>query len=328
MNGCMETEKPLISIVMAVYEPNLEWFREQLDSLEAQTYPNLELLVLDDCSPTVSFETVRQYIAQSIRSFPYQVARNEKNLGSNSTFEKLTKQAHGKYIAYCDQDDVWLPEKLEILQKTMEQTGAMLVCSDMYIIDGQGEQTADSITKVRRHHVFRSGNDLTEGLLFHNFVTGCTMLMSADLARQAIPFCPYMVHDHYLALFASLHGEIRSVMQPLIRYRIHGGNQTGLMAGVIDKQSYCQKRIIKGLQKFEWLNDNWSVSGKLEKTIIQGLEWTKARQRYFQGDFKEIKTVWKFKKFSLLPSLFELISVALPQSCFLFFVHLAQRNDI
>ena len=55
MNGCMETDKPLISIVMAVYEPNLQWFREQLDSLEAQTYPNLELLVIDDCSPTVPF---------------------------------------------------------------------------------------------------------------------------------------------------------------------------------------------------------------------------------------------------------------------------------
>lgn len=324
----METDKPLISIVMAVYEPNLQWFREQLDSLEAQTYPNLELLVLDDCSPTVPFEIVRQCVAQSIRSFPYQVAQNEKNLGSNSTFEKLTQQAHGKYIAYCDQDDVWLPEKLEILQKTIEQTGAKLVCSDMYIIDGKGKQIADSITKVRRHHVFHSGDNLAEGLLFRNFVTGCTMLMPADLARQAIPFCPYMVHDHYLALYASLYGSIQTIMQPLIRYRIHGGNQTGLLAGVIDKQSYCQVRITQGLKKFEWLNDNWFVTGKLKKTIIQGVEWTKARQSYFQGNLKEIKTIWKFRKFGLLVSLFEVTSAVLPQFCFLFFVHLAQRNDI
>ena len=60
MNGCMETDKPLISIVMAVYEPNLQWFKEQLESLEAQTYPNLELLVIDDCSPTVPFEIIKQ----------------------------------------------------------------------------------------------------------------------------------------------------------------------------------------------------------------------------------------------------------------------------
>lgn len=52
MKRCMETGKPLISILMAVYEPRLDWLREQLDSLNAQTYPNLRLYVRDDCSPT------------------------------------------------------------------------------------------------------------------------------------------------------------------------------------------------------------------------------------------------------------------------------------
>lgn len=328
MNGCTETDKPLISIVMAVYEPNLQWFREQLDSLEAQTYPNLELLVLDDCSPTVPFETVRQCVAQSIRSFPYQVARNEKNLGSNGTFEKLTQQAHGKYIAYCDQDDVWLPEKLEILQKTIEQTGAKLVCSDMYIIDGQGKQTADSITKVRRHHVFHSGDNLAEGLLFRNFVTGCTMLVPADLARQAIPFCPYMVHDHYLALYAALHGTIQSVMKPLIQYRIHGNNQTDLMAGVIDKQSYRHIRIEIPLRKLQWINCHIELPETVHNTVKDGLAWMNARKKYSEGDCSMLKDMWKYKRLGLLPTLFESIVGLLPERFFMFFIHQAQKNRL
>lgn len=325
MNGCTVTDKPLISIVMAVYEPNLQWFREQLDSLEAQTYPNLELLVLDDCSPTVPFETVRQYVAQRIRSFPYQVARNEKNLGSNGTFEKLTQQAQGKYIAYCDQDDVWLPKKLEILQKTIEQTGAKLVCSDMYIIDGQGKQTADSITKVRRHHVFHSGENLAEGLLFRNFVTGCTMLVPADLARQAIPFCPYMVHDHYLALYASLHGKIQSVMQPLIRYRIHGNNQTGVLAGVHDKETYYRTRIEEAMHKMQWIDKNFILPENVDHELEQGMKWLQARSDHFRGIRGKVKTIWQYRQYGPITSLFEIITTIFPESVFMFFIKLKQK---
>ena len=324
----METDKPLISIVMAVYEPNLKWFRELLDSLEAQTYPNLELLVIDDCSPAVSFEMVQQYIAESIHSFPYQVQRNEKNLGSNATFEKLTKQARGKYIAYCDQDDVWLPEKLEILQSIMEQTDVKLACSDMYIIDGQGRQIANSITKVRRHHVFCSGENLAEGLLFHNFVTGCTMLILAEIARQAMPFCPYMVHDHYLALYAALHGAIQSVMQPLIRYRIHGNNQTGLLTGITDKQSYGYYRIDLSLRKLEWINQNLKMPEGVQRTVREGILWMDARKKYCEGNRHMLKVMWKYRSFSLLPTMFEIVIGLLPERFFMFFIHQVQKNRI
>lgn len=328
MNECMETGEPLISIVMAVYEPNMQWLKEQLLSLEAQTYPNLELIIRDDCSPTVPFEQIKQCVAECIRSFPYEISRNESNLGSNLTFEWLTQQARGKYIAYCDQDDVWLPEKLSILQKEIEQTGALLVCSDMYVIDGQGKQTADSITKVRRHHVFHSGRDLAEGLLFHNFVTGCTMLMRTSIAKQAIPFCPYMVHDHYLALYSAIHGLVQSVKQPLICYRIHGGNQTGLLAGVKDKQSYCDIRIVKALEKMRWLQGNLKMPQQVQETVTQGIAWLSARQAYFSGQHGCARTIWKYRRFSLMPSMFEIVAGVLPEQFFMFAVKAAQKNRV
>ena len=66
MSGCTETGKPRIAILMAVYEPRMDWLREQLLSLNAQTYPNLMLYIRDDCSPTVPFEEIQSCVQDCI----------------------------------------------------------------------------------------------------------------------------------------------------------------------------------------------------------------------------------------------------------------------
>lgn len=321
----MGTGKPLVSILMAVYEPRMDWLREQLDSLEAQKYPNLRLYIRDDCSPTVPFEDIRSLVAECIRSFPYEIRRNERNMGSNLTFQALTEEAEGEYFAYCDQDDVWLPEKLEVLQAEMERSGALLVCSDMYIIDGDGKRVADSITKVRRHHVFRSGDDLAAGLLFHNFVTGCTMLVDAGTAKDAVPFCPYMVHDHYLALWAAERGSVLSLDRRLIRYRVHGGNQTGLLAGVKDKATYGEKRIASMERRLYWLMDHFPCGDELRQVISDGEEWAAARERNWSGDGGKM-VILKYRYFSKLVSYFEVLASWAPEWIFRVFISIGRRN--
>ena len=323
----MGTDKPRIAILMAVYEPRMDWLREQLLSLNAQTYPNLMLYVRDDCSPTVPYAEIEQCVRECITRFPYVVARNEKNVGSNLTFEQLTREAKGEYFAYCDQDDVWLPEKLEVLQETMVRENALLVCSDMYIIDGDGKQTADSITKVRRHHTFKSGDNLAPELLLHNFVTGCTTLVLASEAKLAVPFCPYMVHDHYLALWCAERGHVISLPRQLIDYRIHGGNQTNLLAGVTDKASYGTVRIELIVERMKWLENHFMCNMALKKTIHDVLLWAQARERNW-SHHGGTKTVWKYRRFSPLPSVAEIALKYVPDSLFIKVVQLARKNYI
>lgn len=325
MSGCTETGKPLIAILMAVYEPRMDWLEEQLDSLERQTYPNLKLYVRDDASTTVPFETIEKLVKTCIHSFPYEIQRNEKNLGSNKTFERLTEEAEGEYFAYCDQDDVWLPEKLAVLQEETEKSGALLVCSDMFIIDGSGKQVADSITKIRRHHVFRSGGGLAPKLLFHNFVTGCTILVQAKIAKEAVPFCPYMVHDHYLALWCAERGEVVSVIKPLIFYRIHDHNQTLLLAGVHDKVSYGIVRIHGMLERLCWLQKYFPCGENLSREINRGIDWVQAREDNWKHRGGK-KTVWKYRRFSPIPSMFELLAAEMPKCVFQMFLQAAKRN--
>ena len=305
MNGCTETDKPLISIVMAIYEPNLQWFREQLDSLEAQTYPNLELLVLDDCSPTVPFETVRQYVAQSIRSFPYQVARNEKNLGSNGTFEKLTQQAHGKYIAYCDQDDVWLPEKLQILYTEMQQKHAAMGYCDMTVMDAMGYQIASSLRDIRPRLQYLQGENLFEQYFFRNCTAGCSMLIQADIAKMAIPFPPRTVADHWLAIWAAKKGVIAFTEQKMVKYRQHHNNQTGILFGVQGKTSYRHIRIAPLQERLDWLASRDSVPSSLRAFVS-------ART---QGD---LIGIWKGRKYSPKEAALEIAMRFMPEAVFKF----------
>ncbi|WP_352415457.1 glycosyltransferase [Oscillibacter ruminantium] len=327
MNGCTVTDKPLISILMAVYEPRMDWLRIQLQSLNAQTYPRLRLYIRDDGSPTVPFEQIQSCAQDCISSFPYEIFQNEENLGSNGTFERLTQEAEGDLFAYCDQDDEWLPEKLTVLQAEMEKSGALLVCSDMYVMDADGRVTADSITKVRRHHVFHSGTGLAERLLISNFVTGCTMLVSVKEAKAAVPFCPYMVHDHYLALWCAEHGAIYTVLQPLISYRIHGGNQTGLMAGVTNRESYGRVRIEQPLRRMEWLSRYFHCNEALSAELQKRIEWYQARHSNWNGGGGAV-AVWKGRSYSPRSALAEIFLVHLPDAVFQTAMWFARNNRI
>jgi len=229
---------------MAVYEPRMDWLVEQLDSLNRQTYPNLRLYVRDDCSPTVSFKVIRACVEEHITAFPYELRRNEENLGSNGTFERLTMEAEGEYFAYCDQDDVWLPEKLSLLEEAIVSDRTVMSYCDMAVIDGFGGQIANSLKTFRPRLVYLQGSQLSERYFFRNCTAGCSMLIRAKTAKQAVPFPHRTVCDHWLAIIAAIDGNVSLVELPLVQYRQHANNQTGILTGVWDKQSYYDKRIL------------------------------------------------------------------------------------
>ena len=324
----MSKPYPLISILMAVYDPNLEWFREQLNSLNTQSYPRIHLYIIDDHSPTIPFDEIKQIVKECITNFPFSITRNDYNLGSNKTFEILTKHAEGDYFAYCDQDDIWLSRKLSVLYETINASGALLVCSNMYVIDGEGQIRADSITHVRRRHIFHSGQGLLPVLIVSNFVTGCTMLVSSTIAKSAIPFCPYMVHDHYLALYASNKGLILSLPEKLIYYRIHGNNQTHTLSEVIDKKSYYERYIKVSTKKITWIRDNFICNDNDRNYILKVLDWQIARESWYQRKPGALYNLWKLRAIKFSVTLFELLFIHLPNPIFKIVLWLIKRNII
>lgn len=312
---------PLISILMAVYEPRMDWLEEQLDSLNTQTYPNLRLYVRDDCSPTVPLETVKALVENHITAFPFTIERNEQNLGSNKTFERLTVEAEGEYFAYCDQDDVWLPEKLSVLENQIGSAG--LICSDMLLIDAGGKPIGSSITEIRPRLVFHEGANLSGGLIYRNYVTGCTMLIRNEIAKAAVPFARSMVHDHYLAWYCALEHDIAVADCPLLLYRQHGDNQTGILTGIETKQEYINRYL------GEFFTRVWELSERAQtEELAEARAWGEARQANARGQKGAFRRLFALRSVNRSTTLFELFALRLPEPLFRLAVKIIRSGKI
>lgn len=320
----MGTDRPLISIVMAVYKPDRKWLREQLISLNDQTYPNLELLICDDC-PNAPVE--EDIFSELITKMPFKLWRNETNLGSNKTFERLTTLANGEYIAYCDQDDVWRPDKLEKMQRTMERTGALLVYSDMNIIDGDGNKTADSIKSVYKHITFCSGDGLFPTLLINYAVTGCAMMIKTSVAVNAVPFADTLVHDHWLAINAAAVGRLEFMTERLIDHRQHGNNQTTILKNVSDKKSYYKEVLTPLVKRTQELRRLYSESTK--ETLDEFDKFVSARVGYSRkANFSDLKTMIRYRKFARLHVMLEIAMKLMPERFFCWVISLIKSGKL
>lgn len=308
----METYKPLISIVMAVYKPDRKWLGEQLSSLNAQTYPNLELIVCDDCCTAPVDENI---FTELITDIPFTLYRNETNLGSNKTFERLTALARGEYVAYCDQDDVWHADKLEIMERVMERTGAELVYSDMNIIDGEGNKTAEGLRSTNKHLNFQSGSGLFPKLLVNNCITGCAMMVKRSVAKNSVPFADSLIHDHWLAINAAASGRIEFIPKPLIDYRRHGNNQTAMLKNVSDKKTYYSAILMPLIKRAEDLRRLYSGS---TAAVLDAFDaFVRARAGYSErANLKDFKIMLKYRNFSELHVMLELTMKLMPNRFF------------
>lgn len=214
----------LVSVIIATYNTNMFWLEKQLNSINNQTYLNIEVILLDDCSKNEKFLEIKE-IAGIITRFPIKKFQNNENLGSNKTFEKLVSLASGDYLAFCDQDDIWNDDKIRVLVNEIENNNnTLLAYSDMKIVDANDDVISYSMSTYRKRHIFLEGDNLFKQLIYRNFVVGCTMLVKKDIVLKSLPFPDSMVHDHYIALFVSCFGNIKFVNKPIISYRQHSNN--------------------------------------------------------------------------------------------------------
>lgn len=212
-------EQKLVSIALATYNGE-KFLRNQLDSLLAQTYKNIEIIVCDDCSKDGTVKILEEY--KTKHKITYYV--NEKNLGYIKNFEKVIGLCSGEYIALSDQDDVWLDNKIELLVNNIGDCS--LIFSDASLIDENGDIFEESFHDYQ--NIYMPENyDQYRFLLFRNFVTGCTSLFKKEILSKAIPFIDSIPHDWWIALNASMIGEIKKNQSPLVQYRQHSNNAIG-----------------------------------------------------------------------------------------------------
>jgi glycosyltransferase involved in cell wall biosynthesis len=229
-------ENIVVSVAMATYNGD-KYLREQLDSIYAQTHPKLEVIVCDDGSVDNTASILEEY--KQKHGLIYKV--NESNLKVVKNFEKAILQCTAPYIALSDQDDVWLPGKIEkSLKKILElelQYGAhvpLLIFTDLTVVDDNLHILHPSLWK---HLKIAPKNIMFNRLLVENVITGCTILMNQTLAKLAFPGPNEIImHDVWLGLVSSYFGHISYIPETTVLYRQHSNNTIGIKKPVIWKR--------------------------------------------------------------------------------------------
>ena len=203
-----------------------------LDSLKAQTDGDFSVLVQDDGSSDGTAALLSELFRTDSRFIPG--SESGRHLGAAGNFLSLIRQADADLVFLCDQDDVWMPDKVAVLKQAMsgaaERYGAetpLLVHSDCSLITEDGTPAGDSFF---RHQGWDPGAVTLPRLLVQNNVTGCTLVMNRPLCRLVAEHGrakELFMHDWFIALTAASFGHVVFVDRPLTAYRQHADNAIG-----------------------------------------------------------------------------------------------------
>lgn len=220
-----------ISVAMCTYD-GARYLGQQLDSIAAQTRPPDELVVCDDGSTDGTREIVESFAADA--PFAVRLHINEQTLGSTKNFGRAIGLCAGEIIALSDQDDVWLPGKLDRLEaEFLKAPGVGLVFSDAEVIDENSRPLGYRLWEkigISQSHLKRLRSDkAVDELLPGSTVTGTTMAFRSGLRDLVLPIPDDLplIHDGWVAVLTAAVTGVSFVDEPLVRYRRHPRQQVG-----------------------------------------------------------------------------------------------------
>lgn len=191
-----------------------KFLRQQLNSIVSQTHTNLEIIICDDQSTDATYKILQEYATLDDRIKLY---LNDTNFGPIKNFEKALSFCSGEYIALADQDDIWMPNKIENILNHLKD--ADIVLGDCHIIDENDAVLFDS---------FFEQNNSKSGLisnLFKNSYIGCCMAFNRKILVKALPFpSDIPMHDWWIGLIGEACGKSIFCKEKLIAYRRHETN--------------------------------------------------------------------------------------------------------
>jgi glycosyltransferase involved in cell wall biosynthesis len=203
----------MISVCMASFN-GAEYIKEQVDSILSQLSENDELIISDDGSTDQTLNIIQTYTDKRIK-----LLINENTPGYSGNFENALRSSIGDIIFLTDQDDVWLPNKVEFFLSELENCD--FVVSDAVIVNSTLEVINDSYFKFRRTSTGFINNLVRCGYL------GCCYAFRRKVVLKSLPFPTnhkLMPHDLWLALVAEAYFNSKLLNIPLIKYRRHEHN--------------------------------------------------------------------------------------------------------
>lgn len=236
-----------VCVLLSTYNGE-KYLSEQLDSVLSQTGVDVYLIIRDDGSSDKTVSIIKEYQ----NKYSHITLLEENNCGVERSFEKLylfsSVHSDCDFFAFCDQDDVWFPEKLEnSINALQNEQGPALYCCNQMITDSNLHPLRLMIEKGQ---VEKWRKEFETNYLINRH--GCTMVWNRSLNKilSQIKHDPVCVpgHDAWLSLVAQCCGKVILGDEPLQYYRVHASNSSGLATNNF-------KRLQKGI-RFWWMKDS------------------------------------------------------------------------
>ena len=229
MLNSKQSKHPLIDIVLPVYNGS-KFIIQQLTSLAEQSFKDFRVIIRDESEDDSCLELIKEFIKTS--SIDILILTSDEHYGTIHNVNIMLAESKAPYVMFCDQDDAWLPDKIDKSLKAMQsaelsygKNHPLLVYTDLIVTNDKLNVVSNSYYKYQ--NIDPANNSLNR-LLLQNVASGCTMLLNrslidiaGEIPRQAV------MHDHWYNLVASFFGKMIFIDQATLYYRQHENNFYG-----------------------------------------------------------------------------------------------------
>ena len=224
-----------ISIALCTYNGE-KFIAEQLQSLFDQTVKADEIVVSDDGSKDKTLEIINEF--KNKNDIPIRILEHKENFGVFKNFEYCIKQCNGDIVFTCDQDDYWMPTKLEKHMRVhINNQDVSLVYSNAEVVKNTLDNVICPLWEPKQiEDELKGKSSFTSLVVKGQSIAGCCMSFKRDFFESILPIPDKIYHDDWIATSASLAGKIVGINECLIKYRQHGNNVVGIVRG--SKLSY------------------------------------------------------------------------------------------
>lgn len=250
---------PRISIALATRN-GAKYIREQLRSIEQQELRPDEIVICDDRSTDGTIEEVGEFSARSPVRVILEV--NASPLGVTRNFEKALLRCSGDILFLCDQDDIWMPEKIACVVDHFNRDESLMVVTNDQIIGN------DDLTLLGPR---KTANMAKLGLRASDMCTGCCTALRREFLELAAPFCSGWSHDNWIGSLASVLGVKGFVDRPLQLYRRHDANASHWLAssrgpiGIFDRFDLKSAEKMASAWERRLMINTWKTTRLLER---------------------------------------------------------------